>query len=116
MLTIGKTGGESKARWAQLSYYTQQVVRGAEDYYAGKGEAPAVRVLLPAERTVEDVKATKASAMTPRTTDATMTPISTGSMGQRYSAEGATSRRFERNPTRLAASMPRPSSINTIPP
>ncbi len=40
MLTIGKIGGESKARWAQPSYYTQQVVRGAEDYYAGKGEAP----------------------------------------------------------------------------
>ena len=40
MLTIGKTGGESKARWAKPSYYTQQVVRGAEDYYAGKGEAP----------------------------------------------------------------------------
>jgi hypothetical protein len=41
MLTIGKIGGESKTRWAQPSYYTQQVVRGAEDYYAGKGEAPA---------------------------------------------------------------------------
>src|ERR687885_3047027 len=40
MLTIGKIGGEGKGHWASPEYYSQQVVRGAEDYYAGKGEAP----------------------------------------------------------------------------
>jgi len=40
MLTIGKIGGRGKGHWASPSYYSQQVVRGAEDYYAGKGEAP----------------------------------------------------------------------------
>ncbi len=40
MLTIGKIGGQGKGQWASPSYYSQQVVRGAEDYYAGKGEAP----------------------------------------------------------------------------
>ncbi|MBA3358671.1 MAG: relaxase domain-containing protein, partial [Thermoleophilaceae bacterium] len=40
MLTIGKIGGQGKGHWASPSYYSQQVVRGAEDYYAGKGEAP----------------------------------------------------------------------------
>ncbi len=40
MLTIGKIGGQGKGHWASPSYYSEQVVRGAEDYYAGKGEAP----------------------------------------------------------------------------
>ncbi len=36
MLSIGKVG---MARGQQL-YYEEQVAKGAEDYYAGKGEAP----------------------------------------------------------------------------
>jgi conjugative relaxase-like TrwC/TraI family protein len=36
MLTIGKIGGDRK----QQLYYDSQVAKGAEDYYAGKGEAP----------------------------------------------------------------------------
>ena len=40
MLTIGKIGGQGKGHWASPTYYSQQVVRGAEDYYAGRGEAP----------------------------------------------------------------------------
>jgi conjugative relaxase-like TrwC/TraI family protein len=36
MLTIGKLG----ASQGQLEYYERQVAAGAEDYYAGRGEAP----------------------------------------------------------------------------
>ena len=36
MLTIGKLG----ASRGQLEYYDAQVAKGAEDYYAGRGEAP----------------------------------------------------------------------------
>jgi conjugative relaxase-like TrwC/TraI family protein len=36
MLTIGKVG----ASRGRLEYYEAQVARGAEDYYAGRGEAP----------------------------------------------------------------------------
>ena len=36
MLTIGKLGASSD----QLAYYERQVARGAEDYYAARGEAP----------------------------------------------------------------------------
>jgi conjugative relaxase-like TrwC/TraI family protein len=38
MLTIGKLG----AFPGQLEYYERQVAAGAEDYYAGRGEAPGV--------------------------------------------------------------------------
>ncbi len=38
MLTIGKLG----AGPGQLEYYERQVAAGAEDYYAGRGEAPGV--------------------------------------------------------------------------
>lgn len=44
MLTIGKIGDQGKGHWASPTYYSQQVVRGAEDYYAGKGEAPGTWV------------------------------------------------------------------------
>ena len=40
MLTIGKIGGTGGGQWRSPEYYTQQVARGAEDYYAGHGEAP----------------------------------------------------------------------------
>jgi len=40
VLTIGKIGGQGKGHWRTPNYYSEQVVRGAEDYYAGKGEAP----------------------------------------------------------------------------
>ncbi|MGC9221711.1 MAG: relaxase domain-containing protein, partial [Solirubrobacteraceae bacterium] len=36
MLTIGKIGGDRR----QQLYYDSQVAQGAEDYHAGKGEAP----------------------------------------------------------------------------
>ena len=29
-----------RGHWRSPSYYSDQVVRGAEDYYAGKGEEP----------------------------------------------------------------------------
>ena len=38
MLTIGKLGASP----GQLEYYERQVAAGAEDYYAGRGEAPGV--------------------------------------------------------------------------
>ena len=37
MLTIGKLGASDD----QLSYYEQQVAQGLEDYFSGRGEAPA---------------------------------------------------------------------------
>jgi len=40
MLTIGKIGGTGGGQWRSPEYYTEQVARGAEDYYAGHGEAP----------------------------------------------------------------------------
>jgi Ti-type conjugative transfer relaxase TraA len=40
MLTIGKIGGTGGGQWRSAEYYTEQVARGAEDYYAGHGEAP----------------------------------------------------------------------------
>jgi Ti-type conjugative transfer relaxase TraA len=40
MLTIGKIGGTGGGQWRSADYYTEQVARGAEDYYAGRGEAP----------------------------------------------------------------------------
>jgi Ti-type conjugative transfer relaxase TraA len=40
MLTIGKIGGTGGGQWRSAEYYTEQVARGAEDYYAGRGEAP----------------------------------------------------------------------------
>ncbi len=40
MLTIGKIGGTGGGHWRSAEYYTEQVARGAEDYYAGHGEAP----------------------------------------------------------------------------
>lgn len=36
MLTIGKLGRSAD----QLAYYEQQVARGIEDYFSGRGEAP----------------------------------------------------------------------------
>ena len=38
MLTIGKLGASP----GQLGYYERQVAAGAEDYYAGRGEAPGM--------------------------------------------------------------------------
>jgi conjugative relaxase-like TrwC/TraI family protein len=40
MLTTGKIGGTGGGQWRSSEYYTEQVARGAEDYYAGHGEAP----------------------------------------------------------------------------
>jgi Ti-type conjugative transfer relaxase TraA len=40
MLTIGKIGGTGGGQWRSPEYYTEQVAHGAEDYYAGHGEAP----------------------------------------------------------------------------
>jgi Ti-type conjugative transfer relaxase TraA len=40
MLTIGKIGGTGGGQWRSPEYYTEQVARGAEDYYSGHGEAP----------------------------------------------------------------------------
>ena len=40
MLTIGKIGGTGGGQWRSAEYYTEQVARGAEDYYSGHGEAP----------------------------------------------------------------------------
>jgi Ti-type conjugative transfer relaxase TraA len=40
MLTIGKIGGTGGGQWRSPEYYTEQVARGGEDYYAGHGEAP----------------------------------------------------------------------------
>jgi hypothetical protein len=39
MLSIGKVGGGQ----ASPSYYVEHVAQGAEDYYAGKGEARGLR-------------------------------------------------------------------------
>jgi hypothetical protein len=36
MLSIGKVGMSA----GQQMYYEEQVAKGAEDYYAGRGEAP----------------------------------------------------------------------------
>ena len=36
MLSIGKVGMSA----GQQLYYEEQVAKGAEDYYAGRGEAP----------------------------------------------------------------------------
>jgi Ti-type conjugative transfer relaxase TraA len=40
MLTMGKIGGTGGGQWRSPEYYTEQVARGAEDYYSGHGEAP----------------------------------------------------------------------------
>jgi len=49
-------------------------------------------MLLPVERAVEDVTATRVSAMIPRMTEVTMMAIPTVSMAPRYCVEAAASR------------------------
>ncbi|NLT06625.1 MAG: relaxase domain-containing protein [Solirubrobacterales bacterium] len=40
MVTVGKIGGSGGGEFRSPGYYTEQVARGAEDYYSGHGEAP----------------------------------------------------------------------------